>query len=149
MTDITDERIIDLAVTHSNYRKKGGAGLEYEVISHERIVKFARDLLKMAVPTLPADIVESLLAVGPIEWGATDVQSDEKHVEDFTRTLHLTREHFVDMDEATAMHGLYLEGDVVLAHTGNSPNSPQHARILAGAWNHLVDMALAAREAGR
>ena len=96
----------------------------------------------MTTSELPDDVVSSLLNVGRVEWGTTLVQDDEKHVDDLRDTLRLTREHF-DMDGGdTSIHGLYLAGsNVVLAHTGMSPNSPQHARILAGAWNQLVDLA--------
>lgn len=91
---------------------------------------------------LPEDIIESLLAIGKVEWGQTFTQSDEKHVEDLRDTLRLTREYFGMEVGDTALHGVYIEGQgVVLAHTGMSPNSPQHARILAGAWNQLVDIA--------
>ncbi|ASY62468.1 hypothetical protein SJ05684_c10100 [Sinorhizobium sojae CCBAU 05684] len=96
---------------------------------------------------LPDDIIERLLAVGRVEWGTSLYQADEKHVEDFRDTLRITREHFATEADETAIHGVYLEGTgTVLAHTGNSPNSPQHARILVGAWNQLVDMALAAKD---
>jgi hypothetical protein len=93
---------------------------------------------------IPDDVIESLLKIGKVEWGQTFTQTDEKHVEDFKDTLRLTRESFdIEADE-TAIHGVYLEGTgVVLAHTGMSPNSPQHARILVGAWNQLVELARA------
>jgi len=91
---------------------------------------------------LPKDIVESLLAIGIIEWGVSLTQPDEKHASDLLDTIKLTREHFNIADEDTGIHGIYLEGTgIVLAHTGMSPNSPQHARILAGAWNQLVEIA--------
>lgn len=90
---------------------------------------------------LPQDVVDAVLSIGPVEWGATDAQSDEKHIADFANTLRLTREHFATEGNA-ALHGIYIAGsNTVVAHTGTSPNSPQHARILAGAWNCLVDAA--------
>lgn len=90
---------------------------------------------------LPQDVVESVLSIGPVEWGATDSQRDEQHIADFANTLRLTREHF-DTEGDAALHGIYIAGsNTVVAHTGISPNSPQHARILAGAWNYLVDVA--------
>lgn len=93
---------------------------------------------------LPEDIIQSLLAIGPVEWGQTHRQNDGKHIDDLEDTLRLTRQHFGIEDKETAIHGLYLAGTgVVLAQTGMSPNSPQHARILAGAWNQLVDLAKA------
>ncbi len=95
-----------------------------------------------AVTDLPADIIESLLAIGYVEWGQTHKQNDGKHLDDLEDTLRLTRQHFGIEDKETAIHGLYLaDTSIVLAHTGMSPNSPQHARILAGAWNQLVDIA--------
>ena len=94
--------------------------------------------------SLPSDIIESLLAIGPVEWGVSLTQSDEKHAYDLLDTLRVTREHFGVIDKETGIHGVYLEGTgTVLAHTGMSPNSPQHARILAGAWNQLVEIAKA------
>lgn len=97
---------------------------------------------------LPADIIESLLAIGPVEWGQTHKQNDGKHIDDLEDTLRLTREHFGIEDKETAIHGLYLAGTgIVLAHTGMSPNSPQHARILSGAWNNLVEIAKASATA--
>lgn len=90
---------------------------------------------------LPQDVVDSILSIGPVEWGSTDAKSDEKHVEEFANTLRLTREHF-STDGDASLHGIYIAGsNTVVAHTGTSPNSPQHARILAGAWNCLVDAA--------
>lgn len=93
---------------------------------------------------LPEDIIKSLLQIGLVEWGQTFCQSDEKHVEDFRDTLRITRDHFGIEAEETTIHYVCLEGtSTVLAHTGMSPNSPQHARILAGAWNQLVELAKA------
>jgi hypothetical protein len=93
---------------------------------------------------LPNDIVESLLRIGRVEWGCSFTQTDEQHIEDFRDTLRITREHFGDTEDATAIHGVYLEGSkTVLCHTGPSPNSPQHARILVGAWNQLFELAQA------
>lgn len=95
---------------------------------------------------LPDDIIDSLLSIGYVEWGVTFSQADEKHASDLMDTIRTTREHFGIDDEETAIHGVYLEGTgTVLAHTGMSPNSPQHARILVGAWNKLVEMAKTAR----
>lgn len=96
---------------------------------------------------LPDDVVESLLAIGHVEWGVTFTQPDEKHATDLLDSMRITREHFGMPGGDTEIHGVYLEGTgTVLAHTGMSPNSPQHARILVGAWNQLVQIAKA-REA--
>jgi hypothetical protein len=92
--------------------------------------------------SLPADIIESLLKVGRVEWGVSPMQSDEEHISDLRNTLNLTRKYFEMTEAETQIHGVYLEGQgVIVAHTGTSPNSPQHARILSGAWNQLVDLA--------
>lgn len=93
-----------------------------------------------SVTALPDDIVDRVLAVGRVQWGTSHYQSDEKHVEDFRDSLRITREHFKIEAEETAVHYVALEGTAtVLANTGISPNSPQHARILTGLWNQLVD----------
>jgi len=93
---------------------------------------------------LPADIIESLLAIGPVEWGQTFRQSDDKHIDDLRDTLRITREHFGIEAEETTISYVALDGTgTVLASTGMSPNSPQHARILAAAWNQLVEIAKA------
>lgn len=93
---------------------------------------------------LPADVIESLLAIGIVEWGQTFCQSDEKHVEDFRDTLRSTRENFGIENEETTISYVALEGTgTVLAMTGSSPSSCQHARILVGAWNWLVAIARA------
>ncbi len=41
MNQLSDEFIIELAVNHSNYRE----GKEFEVISHDRLIEFARELI--------------------------------------------------------------------------------------------------------
>lgn len=95
-----------------------------------------------AEPILPADIVSSLLAVGTVEWGQTFCQSDEKHVEDFANTLQLTRSGLGITDQETTIHYVCIaDTATIVALTGNSPNSAQRARILAGAWNHLLELA--------
>lgn len=95
----------------------------------------------MTEQTLPDDIVKSLLAIGRVEWAATDVQSDEEHLSDFERTLKLTRDNF-KTEGNVSLHFVAIEDTgTVVAHTGTSPNSAQHARVLAGAWNQLVSIA--------
>ena len=41
---MTDERIIDVAVCHSNHKLKAQSGMEFEVISHPRVIAFAREI---------------------------------------------------------------------------------------------------------
>ncbi|AQQ02398.1 hypothetical protein B0E33_01335 [Roseibium algicola] len=92
---------------------------------------------------IPDDIVERLLAVGPVEWGETATQSDEEHINQFRNTLNLTRDNF-DLPDETALQGVYLEGsETIICHTGPSPNSAAHARIIVATWNHLLELAKA------
>lgn len=61
MSQITDEQIIDLVVCHSNHKEnseaRDGSGIiEYEVISHARIIEFSRALLALSAPPAPAPI---------------------------------------------------------------------------------------------
>lgn len=98
--------------------------------------------------SIPKEIAERILAAGPIEWGATDKQTDEQHVADMARTLELTRKEFATEGERE-LNGVYLKGtNTVLAHTGTSPNSPMHAKIITGLWNQLHS-ALKAQAEGR
>lgn len=95
---------------------------------------------------IPPDIAESMLKIGKVEWGCTEAQSDEAHLAGYADVLRRTREHFGTTGD-TEMHGLYVAGgEIVVAFTGNSPNSPQHARMLTAAWNAMVDWATACRE---
>jgi hypothetical protein len=96
----------------------------------------------MADHGIPAELVERLLAVGPVEWGATDEKTDAEHRADHDTTLFKTRDHF-DLPILTQMHQVSPVGkDTILAITGNSPNGGNHARLLVGAWNHLYEQAL-------
>ena len=88
---------------------------------------------------IPEDIAEHVLRMGRIQWGLSGPKSDEDHLADFASTLRLTREHFETVGDQE-LHGCYLNGtETVLCHTGVSPNSPIHARILVGLWNQLHD----------
>jgi Lar family restriction alleviation protein len=94
---------------------------------------------------IPEDIVTAVTAVGEVEWGSTPAHDADGHADHVRDSVNMTAEHF-GQDGPQEMHGLYLKGtDIVLCHTGTSPNSPQHARALAGAWNHLVARADAIR----
>lgn len=95
----------------------------------------------MNVNEIPQDVIESVLAIGEVEYGTTIEQSDEAHAAEHAETLRLTREHFGTVGDV-AMKSVYLKDtNVVLAHTGTSPNAEQHARILSGLWNWLVENA--------
>lgn len=90
--------------------------------------------------TIPADLSERILAVGKIQWGAVSNKTDEQHIADFADSLRITREHFGLEPGPHALHGCYLEGtETVVCHTGTSPNSPTHAKIIAGLWNSVID----------
>lgn len=110
----------------------------------EREVKRLREALEAVDGLIPTDVITSILSIGRVEWGATEEKSSEDHLIDLDDTLRMTREYFDLEDVPVAMHGVYIEGsEVVVCHTGTSPNSPQHARILTGAWNRLHELALA------
>jgi len=95
---------------------------------------------------IPPAIVEQVLTMGRAEWGATVEQVSEQHIENFTKTLRLTRERFNLDDVPVALHGLYLEGtETILCHTGTSPNSGANAQALTGAWNRLHGICAAIR----
>lgn len=90
---------------------------------------------------VPPELAERLLAIGEVEWGATDPQPDAEHLADLQRSLDETHAYF-ETAEPTAMHGLYMKGkEIAVCITGMSPNSGDHARLLAGAWNYLVALA--------
>lgn len=89
-------------------------------------------LLKMA---------KAALEIGPVEWGATKALTAEEHAEHVKSSIKLTEEGF-GQEGPQEMHGLYIgDSDTVLCHTGTSPNSPTHARILTALWNRFVQEA--------
>jgi hypothetical protein len=95
----------------------------------------------MRTVTFSIDIPEELEArireAGPVQWGQTGAKSDAEHLAEFKTTLSETRKHFATEGDAE-LHGVYLDAtNFVLCHTGVSPNSPLHARILTGLWNAL------------
>lgn len=94
--------------------------------------------------SIPDAVIEQVLKMGLVEWGATAEQRAEQHVDDFRETLRMTREAFNYADVPVRLHGLYLEGtETVLCHTGTSPNSGANAQALAGAWNWLHEQCAA------
>lgn len=91
---------------------------------------------------LPIDIAELVIRIGRAEWGQTEAHDAEGHAAHIAESVRITADHF-QQDEPQHMHGLYIEGTgTVICHTGTSPNSPQIARALTGAWNRLHDLAL-------
>ena len=93
------------------------------------------------VKVLPDDIAERVLAVGKVGWTAGDAATDEAHLAGLTAQFDATRAHFGTPME-TVLHAVSMDttGHLVCV-TGNSPNSELNARAIAGAWNHLVDVA--------
>lgn len=89
--------------------------------------------------SVPDELKAHIKNMGRIEWGATEIQTAEQHAQDMRRSVELTAKHFATGDQQQ-MHGCYIDGtDVVLCHTGTSPNSPNNARIIVGLWNWLID----------
>jgi hypothetical protein len=87
---------------------------------------------------IPPELVAVLLAVGEAEWGSTAELDADGHAEHTRTSVSITAAHF-GQTGPQAMHGLYVRGsDTVICHAGTSPNSPQIARALTGAWNRLV-----------
>lgn len=70
---------------------------------------------------------------GDVEWGSISPKSDAEHVADFADTLRMTREHFNLGDAPLQLHGVYRKGtEIVICHTGISPNSAMTAQLIAG-----------------
>lgn len=91
----------------------------------------------------PHELRELLLQIGKVEWGTTPEHDAGGHGEHIRESVEKTAEHF-GQTGPQKMHGLYLEGtSTVLCHTGTSPNSPDIARVLTGAWNWLWEIAKA------
>lgn len=88
---------------------------------------------------IPREIEDLLMTLGKVEWGATAPLDAEGHAESVRKSVEATAQHF-NQTEPQPMNGLYLvTTDVVVCHTGTSPNSANIARALTGAWNRLVD----------
>lgn len=98
--------------------------------------------------SIPRDIADQVLSMGRAEWGATASLDQAGHLAHLAESLRLTREHFNFEDTPVPMHGLYLDGETVLCHTGTSPNSGANAQALTGAWNWLYDQCAALTKAG-
>lgn len=88
--------------------------------------------------SVPPEIVELVISLGAVQWGQTAAFDADGHGAHVAESVRLTEDHF-QHGSPQHMHGLYLEGTgVVVCHTGTSPNSPQIARALTGAWNWLL-----------
>jgi hypothetical protein len=93
------------------------------------------------------EMQKAALAIGPVEWGSTPALNSLGHANHTKTSVEITAENF-GQEGFQKMHGLYVAGtETVLCHTGTSPNSPTHARIMTALWNHFVECAdLAAKE---
>lgn len=93
----------------------------------------------MKISDFPKELLQRVREAGPCEWGATADASAEQHGEDLKNSIRLTSEFFDQVGDQQ-MHGLYLANtDVILCHTGTSPNSPMNAQILCGLWNWVFE----------
>tara|TARA_R110000851_G_scaffold308778_1_gene467886 strand:+ start:22055 stop:22369 length:315 start_codon:yes stop_codon:yes gene_type:complete len=87
------------------------------------------------------------LSIGKVEWGGTHELDAKGHAEQTKTSVDITAETF-GQSGPQKMSGLYLEGtETVLCHTGTSPNSPTHARILTALWNNFVEQTIKESEA--
>ena len=91
------------------------------------------------------DVLEQMfqaaLTIGPVEWGATAEKPAEDHAKDMIRCVDNTAASF-NQEGDQSMHGVYIAGsEIVICHTGTSPNSPTHARILTALWNRFIEEA--------
>lgn len=93
-------------------------------------------------------LLEAAKALGGVEWVGTEAKSDDAHLDDFREILAMTRTKHSIGEGPREMHGVYLKGTgTVVCHTGTSPNSASHARIIVGLLNYVVS-ALKEPEAG-
>lgn len=97
--------------------------------------------------TIPADLAALVLKIGRAQWGSTEELDGAAHAAHVAESVRLTAKHF-EQEGPQQMHGLYIDGtETVICHTGTSPNSPEIARALTGAWNWLYDNASALKGA--
>ena len=88
------------------------------------------------------EMQEAALKIGHVEWGTTHAHDADGHADHVRNSVKTTSETFGQMEDQK-MHGLYVKDtETVIGHTGTSPNSPTHARILTALWNKFVDDAL-------
>ena len=87
------------------------------------------------------EMQKAALSIGRVEWGTTHELDAQGHADHTKTSVEMTADNFAQ-DGLQKMHGLYVAGtETVLCHTGTSPNSPTHARIMTALWNHFVDCA--------
>jgi hypothetical protein len=77
-----------------------------------------------------AEMQKAALEIGHVEWGTTHSHDADGHADHVRNSVKITSETFEQIEDQK-MHGLYVKGsETVIGHTGTSPNSPTHARIL-------------------
>ncbi len=121
-------------------------GPGFDPFQHPETYDFCAKIARAAIAAMqgelievPEDLAGLLRSLSRAEWGQTEAHDAEGHGNHITASVRLTAEHF-GQQGPQHMHGLYLEGTgTVICHTGTSPNSPQIARALTGAWNFLLD----------
>jgi hypothetical protein len=92
------------------------------------------------------EMQRAALSIGRVEWGSTRELDAQGHADQTKTSVEITANNF-EQDGLQKMHGLYVAGtETVLCHTGTSPNSPTHARIMTALWNHFVECAELSRE---
>jgi hypothetical protein len=90
------------------------------------------------------EMQQAAVSIGRVEWGSTHALDATGHARQANFSVKTTAEKF-DQEGPQEMHGLYLSNtETVLCHTGTSPNSPTHARIMTALWNNFVENAEAA-----
>jgi hypothetical protein len=95
------------------------------------------------------EMQEAAIVIGHVEWGATDKLDAQSHADHVKQSIENTADFF-GQTELQAMHGLYIKNkETVICHTGTSPNSSMHARILTALWNRFVDEAIQQRNYGQ
>ena len=106
-----------------------------------RLTEALRSAEERASLTIPSDIAKAVASIGQVEWGATDEKYAAGHAASVQKSVEMTAVYF-NQTGPQPMHGVYIKGDdVVVCHTGTSPNSGQHARAIVGAWNFMLQHA--------
>lgn len=92
---------------------------------------------------LPEWALDAIGDLGRVEWGTSEKQTIDEHLDDLKENIRLTNEAEDLLPEDTSvMHGLYVEGTGLTAClVGTSVNSKRRAMLMTGIWNYYVDMA--------
>lgn len=115
---------------------------------HDRLRPSRADAGVDALDGIPDMVRDHIISMGRVEWGAVAPKPDAQHLSYFKDTLDITRANF-GLKGDQSLNGVYLDGtEVVLCHTGISPNSPENARIIVALWNYLHDKIKAAAPKG-